>query len=100
VNLIIAGTVKVPPAKLAMFRPYMEAMVRLSREEAGCIDYAYAEDILEPGLIRVFEIWRDRSALESHVNSTNIADWRASWTKFGVSERRLIAYEVASQEHI
>ena len=31
--------------------------------EDGCIDYAYAEDVLEPGLIRVSEVWRDQAAL-------------------------------------
>jgi quinol monooxygenase YgiN len=99
-TLVVAGVVRVPPDKLASFRPHMEAMIRATREESGCLDYAYAEDVLDPGLIRVIEIWRDRAALDSHFGSGHIAEWRASWTQFGVSERRLIAYEVASQDHI
>ena len=37
----------------------MERMIAASRAEPGCLGYAYAEDILEPGLIRVSEAWQD-----------------------------------------
>ena len=99
-TLIVAGTVRIPPGVLEDFRPHMQAMLDATRREDGCLDYAYAEDVLEPGLIRVFEVWRDRAALDAHFQTDHIAAWRASWSKFGVSERRLIAYEVASQEQV
>ena len=55
------------------------------------------EDVAEPGRIRVFEVWRDAAALESHFQTPHMAEWRAHWPHFGVSDRRLFAYEVASQ---
>jgi quinol monooxygenase YgiN len=57
-------------------------------------------DVLDPGLIHVFEAWRDRGALEAHFASPHLAEWRAAWGQFGVSQRRLIAYEVASQSPV
>jgi quinol monooxygenase YgiN len=98
VTLIVAGTYRVED--LAGLRPHMATVLRATREEDGCVEYAYAEDVLEPGLIRVFEVWRDRAALEAHFASAHIASWRDSWPQFGVSEVRLIAYEVASQDPI
>ena len=95
--LIVAGTVRVPPQNLADFRPHMLAMLTATRAEDGCLDYAYAEDVAEPGLIRVFELWRDQAALDAHFQAPHLAAWRAAWPQFGVSERRLFAYEVASQ---
>jgi len=98
VSLIIAGTVRVPPDRIEAFRPHMEAMIAASRAEDGCIDYSYAVDVLDPGLVRVFEVWRDRTALDAHFATDHLAAWRAQWPAFGVSDRRLIAYETASKQ--
>ena len=95
-SLIIAGTIRVPPERLDAFRPHMIAMLEASRAEDGCLVYSYAEDVAEPGLIRVFEVWRDQAALDAHFQTPHLAAWRAAWPEFGVSDRRLIAYEVAS----
>lgn len=99
-SLIIAGTVRVPAQNLEAFRPHMLAMLTATRAEDGCLDYSYAEDVAEPGLIRVFEIWRDQAALEAHFQAPHMGAWRASWPAFGVSDRRLFAYEVASERSI
>ena len=96
-TLIISGTVKIPHENLAGIRPHMTAMLAASRAEDGCVEYSYAEDVAEPGLVRVFEVWRDQAALDAHFASENMKAWRAAWPGFGVSDRRLIAYEVASQ---
>ena len=96
-TLIIAGTVRVPPENLAGLKPHMEAMLAASRAEDGCITYSYAEDVAEPGLIRVFEAWRDQACLDAHFKAAHMAAWRAAWPNFGVSDRRLVAYEVAAE---
>ena len=99
-SIIVAGTVRVPPDRLAALRPHMIAMLNATRAEDGCLDYSYAEDVGEPGLIRVFEVWRDQAALDAHFTTPHLAAWRAAWPQFGVSDRRLIAYEVASQRPV
>lgn len=99
-SLVIAGTIRVPPENLEAFRPHMLAMLEASRAEDGCLVYSYAEDVAEPGLIRVFEAWRDQAALDAHFATAHLAAWRAAWPEFGVSDRRLIAYEVASQRAV
>ena len=96
-SLIVAGTVRVRPANLDGLRPHMAAMLAASRAEDGCFDYNYAEDVTEPGLIHVFERWRDQAALDAHFQTPHMAAWRAVWPSFGVSERKLFAYEVASE---
>jgi quinol monooxygenase YgiN len=96
-TLIIAGTVRVPPENLAGLKPHMAAMLAASRAEDGCIVYSYAEDVIEPGLIRVFEAWRDQAAIDAHFAAPHMATWRAAWPGFGVSDRRLSLYEVAAE---
>ncbi|HEY9234845.1 MULTISPECIES: putative quinol monooxygenase [Phenylobacterium] len=96
-SLIIAGTIRVPAENLQALRPHMRAMVEASRAEDGCIQYAYGEDVLEPGLIRVFEAWRDQAALDAHFQSPHIAAWRSRWPALGVDDRRLTLYEVTAE---
>jgi quinol monooxygenase YgiN len=95
--LIVAGTVRVPPANLDAFRPHMAAMMAASQAEAGCFDYNYAEDVTQAGLIHVFERWESQDALDAHFQTPHMAAWRAAWPSFGVSDRNLFAYEVASE---
>jgi quinol monooxygenase YgiN len=98
--VIIAGTLRVPPEKLAAFKPHMEKMLLASRAEDGCLTYSYAIDVQDPGLVRVFEAWRDQSAIDAHFHAPHLAEWRSSWSAFGVSDRKLSLYEVASQRAV
>ncbi|UCI21202.1 antibiotic biosynthesis monooxygenase [Mesorhizobium sp. B2-1-8] len=91
--LLIIGTIRLPPDRLDEARPVMERMVRASRAEDGCLEYSYAQDVLDPGLIRVTEAWRDRPALDAHFRSPHIADWRATWPELGIGERNLVLHE-------
>ena len=78
----------------------MAVMISASRGEDGCAEYSYAEDVLEPGLIHVKELWRDRSALDQHFASDHIKMWRAAWPELGICERNLRAYEVGDPSPI
>ena len=99
-SIIIAGTVRVPPENLAAFKPHMEAMLTASRAEDGCLTYSYAVDVLDPGLVRVFEAWRDQAAIDAHFQAPHMAAWRAAWPQFGVSDRRLVLYETAAERQL
>ncbi|HEY7930604.1 MAG TPA: putative quinol monooxygenase [Steroidobacteraceae bacterium] len=96
--LLIVGSIRLPAANLTAARPVMARMVQASRAEDGCLEYSYAEDVLEPGLIRITERWRDRSCLERHFASAHIAQWRSSWTELAIGDRQLALYEVSAQQ--
>ena len=96
-KVIIAGTVRGPPENAAALRPHQDAMLAASRAEDGCLSYSYAFDVQDPGLIRVFEIWRDQAAVDAHFKAPHMATWRAANAELGVFDRRLSLYEVASE---
>lgn len=96
-SLVIAGTVRVPPDNLEPLKPHMQAMLAASRAEDGCLVYSYGEDVAEPGLIRVFEAWRDQAAIDAHFRAAHMAAWRAACAELGVSDRRLTLYEIAGE---
>ena len=94
--IVIAGTVRIDPSKLNVARVEMEKMLAASRREDGCVEYSYAVDVLDPGLVRIFEAWRDRAALERHFQAPHLVVWRQSWPAIGISDRKLSLYEVGS----
>lgn len=89
--IVVEGTFRVLDAARAL--PYMTQMIKASRAEAGCIDYAYAFDVLDATLVRVHERWTSRAALEAHLATSHIQGWRASWAEVGISDRSLRFYE-------
>jgi quinol monooxygenase YgiN len=99
-TVVILGIVRLPPERLADARPHMTSMVAATRAEDGCVAYAYAEDVLDPGLIRVSEIWRDQAALDAHARSAHIQVWRAAWPGLGLHDRQLVAYDAGASRPI
>ena len=95
-SVILAGTVRFPPDRMAESKARMLEMMRLSRAEDGCIEYVYSEDLAEPGLVHVFEIWRDEAALHGHHTAPHFLAWKASRDEIGMSDRRMKAHIVAS----
>src|SRR3546814_8600345 len=70
--LLIVGTIRLPAGNLQDARPAMAQMISASRAENGCEEYFYAEDVLDPGLIHVRELWHDQAALDRHFASEHI----------------------------
>ena len=93
--IILAGSVRLPPENLAEARPAMARMIEASRAEDGCLAYNFAEDLLEPGRIRIFEVFRDQEAQHLHSKSAHMAEWRACWPEHGIGEREITRYEVS-----
>jgi quinol monooxygenase YgiN len=94
--LILAGSIRLPPEKLEAARPVMQRMIEASRAEEGCIAYSFAEDALEPGLIRIFEAFCDADAQQFHAQSQHMKDWRATWPALGIGERQITQSEVTN----
>ena len=98
--IVIAGTVRIPVGSLDRCRPAMKAMVEASNAEPGCLYYAYAEDVLEPGLIWVSEAWTDGEALKAHAESAHMAAWRAAGAELGLHDRKLTVHDIASSKEL
>lgn len=71
--IIVEGWVRLPPGAIERFLPAAEAHIRASRQEPGCLDYAYARDLLDPDVLRITEHWADDAALQSHFQTPHTA---------------------------
>lgn len=92
--VVVIGTIRLAPGTIDRARPAMAQMIAASRAEDGCIAYSYAEDVLDAGLIRVAEMWRDQAALDRHFTMPHLTAWRATWPDLGISDRQLQVYNV------
>lgn len=93
--IVIAGYYRFPVEQLEAVKPAMARMIALSSAEPGCGHYAFAHDVLEPGLIRVSESWEDEAALKAHAASPHMAEWRAASAAHGIHDRTITAFDVA-----
>ena len=71
--IVVVGQFRFPPERMEAARPVMRRVMEATRAEAGCIEYNYGEDVLDPGLIRVSEVWESRAHLAAHMQTWSLA---------------------------
>ena len=97
-KVAVIGQFRVPPENMAAIRPLMAKVIAASCKESGCIAYSYAEDVMEPGLIRVSELWESRKHLDAHLGAPHMTEWRAEREALGLTGRKLMAYAVSNED--
>ncbi|HZP18979.1 MAG TPA: putative quinol monooxygenase [Bauldia sp.] len=90
--ILVVGHLKFAPAQFAALKPAIRAMVEATRMEDGCHLYAFAEDAVEPGVLRIAERWSNWDALAAHGRTGHMAAWRAALKDAAPSERSVLAY--------
>jgi quinol monooxygenase YgiN len=100
VSVIVAGTFRVPPEKFAGIKPHLDAVIAQTRQEVGCLAYSYAVDVEDPGLIRVFEQWRDQAALDAHFNMPHMLAWQQVRGEHGFHDRQIWTHDVSATRRI
>ena len=91
--IVVVGQFRLPVERMAAARPAMARVMLATRAEAGCVQYNYAEDLLDPGLIRVSEVWDSREQLTAHLATPHMQAWVAERTALGLTERAISVYE-------
>lgn len=71
--ILIQGELTLPAGAVDANREAMRTMLEATRAEEGCILYAFAQDVLEPDLIRISECWTDQDALNAHAASAHMS---------------------------
>lgn len=72
----INGTIQLGRTLDAAMQKALVDMVRASRAEDGCLDYAFARDLADPDRLILFERWRDQAALDAHGRSAHMAEFQ------------------------
>jgi len=65
--IIVSGTFEVDPARRDEFLAERHQRMRTSRAEAGCLEYTFSADPLDPGRVLLFERWAGQAELDAHL---------------------------------
>ena len=91
--ILVIGQFRLPAERMDEARPVMAKVMLATRAEAGCVQYNYAEDVLDPGLIRVSEVWESREQLAAHLQTPHMQTWVQERAGLGLSGRDITVYE-------
>ena len=94
--LVIAGHVRIDPAKHAEATVAATDVMAATAKESGCISYTFSADLSEPGKFHIFEEWESQEALDSHFKTPHMAVFQGKFGELGVSEMAIQRYEIAS----
>ena len=93
-KIIISGTVDLPPENLQAALEAGRPLIEGALTEAGCLDYDWCPDPLNPGRIRVFERWESEAALAAHFQSEWYLKMRETIGSFGLRGADTSKYRV------
>ncbi|MDR7102465.1 putative quinol monooxygenase [Croceicoccus sp. BE223] len=98
--ILVEGSFRLPPERLAEAEAPIALVVAASRAEAGCIEYAYGADASDPGLFIVLEKWDSRAALDAHFASAHMKRWQETRAALGFHARAIRVHETGGGETI
>jgi quinol monooxygenase YgiN len=76
--IIVIARVEFDPARLDEMQPALDAMMRATWEESGCLSYSMAIENAELGIGTIVERWRNEDDLRAHFSSPHMAAFNAA----------------------
>jgi quinol monooxygenase YgiN len=73
--IIVAGTMSFDPAARDQVAASMLAVTSKSRQDPGCVDYAWTEVLDAPGVFRFFECWESKADLDAHMGLAHVVEF-------------------------
>jgi quinol monooxygenase YgiN len=65
--LIIAGSLSFDPSDRDEVIGSLRRITELSRQDEGCVEYSWAEDLDAPNVFRFFECWESQALFDTHL---------------------------------
>ena len=78
--ITIHGTTRIALESRAKFIDLASATIADSLLEEGCITYTCSEDIIEPGVFRWVEVWRDLDTFNAHAEAPHHVEFLRALT--------------------
>jgi quinol monooxygenase YgiN len=94
--LVVAGTIRLDPARRQDAIREALAVMEATRREPGCISYTFSADLADPAVFHLFEEWESQEALDAHFETPHMATFQAAMGGFGIQEMTVRKYSGAS----
>jgi quinol monooxygenase YgiN len=96
--IVIQGFIRTAHENAAKFRQAAAPLIAATRQEVGCIEYAFAEDIGDPGLFHVIERWADDASNAAHATTPHFAAFSAALPAIGLTGIRIARYDAEAEK--
>jgi len=90
--IIVAGTISIDPADFEAYQAASAPMIEATLAEEGCHTYNFAQSVVDPSEIRIFELWETKESLEAHFNAPHMATFQAAIGELSIGSRNLAIY--------
>ncbi|HSR95587.1 MAG TPA: putative quinol monooxygenase [Kofleriaceae bacterium] len=97
-QLVVIGVLEVHPDDAPAMARLTATMAAATRQEPGCLQYAFGHDVEQPGCFRLSEQWRDAAALDEHFATPHMAAFRRGLGGLRLVRRAVTAYTVAGEK--
>jgi quinol monooxygenase YgiN len=97
--IIVGGRFEVEPDEREQYLAGHHDMMRASRAEAGCLEYTFSADPIEPGRVLLFERWESQEALDAHLTALH-ARPRPSDTEVVPKSASITLYDVSGERSL
>ena len=96
--IVVNARIESDPQSIEALKPAIEAMEAASRAEGGCEEYTFSVELNDPSVLRVTECWRDSKALDMHMASAHMAEFRAAMGSHPPKGLNAVFYEASQIE--
>ncbi len=76
--IIVIARAEFDPAQLDELEPALDAMMRATWDESGCLGYSVAIESRNGGVCTIVERWSDEAALKKHFTTAHMAAFNAA----------------------
>ena len=93
--ITVIGKIRLPVEQMDAAREAIVKAVEATRAEEGCIEYNFAEDLTDPGVLRISEVWDSKDRLQPHFQSAHMVAFMTVAATLDVTEREVTMYDVS-----
>jgi quinol monooxygenase YgiN len=76
--IIVVARAEFDPAQLDELQPALDAMMRATWEESGCLSYSMAIENREHGICTIVERWASEADLKAHFMTPHMAAFKTA----------------------
>lgn len=91
--LIVSGTIRVDPGKVDELLRAAAIATPTTRQEDGCVAYHFSADAHDAGVIRVYEQWTSKDALDAHLLTEHTNEFRRAMGAIGTLGSDVTMYD-------
>ena len=97
--VIVGGAFEMDPSERERFLAGRFDLIRASRAEAGCLEYTFGADPIDPSRVVLFERWESQEALDAHLAALH-ARPPSTGSEVATTTSSVVIYDVSGERQL